>query len=499
MPTQIDSDILIRAAIQEARSSAAIERKEAIGLWLDYWDRQGLKHLKAKPAEKAQSFANRPKIAWGIVPDIISRISRVYDRPPRREILPNPRIPAGALAELERIYSDELTQSIDQDTDALTRLCGVTAQRYYWNPDTQQIEIHPFLPDDIDPIQDPDNPMATAALALTVSLPSTVQGIFSGVVTRLLGRHQPMQRTVVYTADKIRIVEDGKDRPGMDDGTDVNPYGVIPVTIYRDSFPWRDWWATGLGQSLIPAAQAIDRAWTDLLYLLEMQSFSIPVYENCKPADTKTSVGAGSPLITLLPPGATRGGFRFETPNPNIAGMLATFNATMDMAYQTHFLSQSPLRMTVVPSGIALALQRVDLLDDWQRRQSRWLGFERDRAYKIIAVWCAHNGHAIPRREDVVLNIDWSPPRIPIDTDVQIRDQAFRLSNDIAAAWELRQERNPDLTEDEAKEQVEAAAAYNAQWRGKRNAGGAVDQLSAAIGSFQQLQAEEAPAQEVDL
>lgn len=472
----MDHETIINLAVGFARSGArrlddpSATRKTNARRYIDYYDGDQDKNedgfLTPKPSESVDAFIKRPHGWINITKDIIKRVSRIYDRRPRRS-LDGSKLSPGCAEAIESFWAREKTLLKDQFTDRMTRLGGSVAQRICYIDDRLDVQL--FYPDQADVVPHEMDPSRAVATVLET--------------THRAGDTREIVFRYVYTDEEIRLYRDGTEVDWSDDADwgRKNPYGVAPVVWFTDEHPTKGFWPKGWGESVTSMNREINRMVADLMHWVQMQCFSVPVYTNCAPTDSKTGVGCGKPLIVNVNDMDPRAGFKFETPAANISGALAVLNMTMDAAYFTHGLSASPMRLQIASSGIALAIQRVDLLDDWRSRQSSWTEFERDRAYRLACVWCAENGEALPKRDDIEFTINWGEPRLPMDTDAQMRWQSFLLNNDLTTGPDVIRTNDPDLTEKESKERYKYNQEFNRANRHAPDMNGTADEMTTGL------------------
>lgn len=454
---------IVKASLDRARDTANTKRKKEAEKWIDIYEGRQAEHILPKEGESAAALHERKRKYWAmnVTNDIIWRTCRLYDRPPRRS-LEGSNLPQECIDALAAAWGDPRTNELDANTERFTRLTGAVHQRVSWS-DASGIKLQPFFSDSVDVKQLNDDPTEAEIVALRT-------------------RSGDDLVTVAYTSEQIVQFKEGWLIRWNDANSLENPYGIIPIVCYRDSYPWDDYWPEGWGRILTENNLLLNDTLTDLLTLVEYQSWSVPVFVNVPNAPRKQVIGPRSPLeIQSNMAGA---GFKFETPSPDIPGCISVVNMHLDGLYQTHRLSQSPLRVTIDSSGVALAMRRIDLMDDIEARRRIWSGYERQRAWIMARVWCAHNGQPLPEMSDVQLSLRWAPPSTPYDPDARQRDDSFRLVNDLATRTQLLMERNPDLTEEQAVELGRRITAENAADRAARNTA-AVNPMDAALAAFE--------------
>jgi len=331
----------------------------------------------------------------------------------------------------------------------MTLLLGRLPLRIAWIEDEQRVDWQPFYPDSVDVVQRPDRPTEAAAVVIETTLPDSLDA-------------STIRYSTVYTVDEILTFEDGKPVPWNDQGDTRNPYGLIPIVWYLNEMPWRGFWSRGWGRELLGQSEAIAEVACDLRWLVEMQSFGVPVFKGCRPSGGRVEIGPSSPIVVEAPPGGGPYDFRFETPNAQFEGVIGSLRTLLDLVYAEHHLTSHALRQSTLPSGIALAIAQEGLLRFWRARQALFTEFERQRAYISLVVWAVHNGQPVPARQDLVLTIDWPEPSLPIDPNADVNQLRFDLENDLVTRAQIIQRRNPELTEAEAMQLASEIRLTNA-------------------------------------
>jgi len=162
----------------------------------------------------------------------------------------------------------------------------------------------------------------------------------------------------------------------------------------------------------------------------------------------------GSDQILDLPEGST---FGIESPQGDIQAVIESVKFQVDLVAQNnHLYVQFAQDGGEVPSGIALKIKDLERFEDYQDDLELWQLYERD-LYEIEYNIARFNGISLPRE----LKVDFNEPEYPKSVQDQILFDNHRLEKNLITEAGLLQEKNKDLTIEEAETIVEANRQKN--------------------------------------
>ena len=234
-----------------------------------------------------------------------------------------------------------------------------------------------------------------------------------------------------------------------DDNPDmVNPYGVLPfVECFRDGKPETDYLDTNASTDLIQTNLAINVAETNKNANIMFQSFGY-LFVNGAGIDSQDKISVGQDKINYL---GVDGSISIVSPPNAVPALDSSIQSSYKMLAQNYHLPISFVEGTTAASGVALKLRNTELTDDRKSDVTRWREvefklFELER--RIIAV---EDGKDAGDLEDV----DFSES-VEVLNDQEQRDKwEWELSKGLIDLADILMQKNPDLTREEAEEQLE--------------------------------------------
>ena len=222
-----------------------------------------------------------------------------------------------------------------------------------------------------------------------------------------------------------------------------NPYGIIPFVPIWDSLPLAEFWNTK-GDSLVSVQEAINQNITDLLYILRLQGFSVPVTKG-----SSAEIGILDPGQALnLPADAD---FGFEAPNSPIKSHLDTIDflirqTAVSYGLPASYLSSKPSERK---SGISRLIENAELQEKRADDIALFKKYEAEVFERIKVVNNLHSKDKISK--DATLNVQFAEPR-----SVNIQEQAqawdMLMEKNVLSPIDCIQKLNPELTRQEAEQ-----------------------------------------------
>lgn len=226
----------------------------------------------------------------------------------------------------------------------------------------------------------------------------------------------------------------------------ANPYQILPFIPVWDSFPISDFWIEK-GDSLLAVQEAVNEKLTDLIYILRLQGFSVPV-----------SKGSNAEFKTLDPGTALNlpqdGDFSFEAPNSPIKATLDSIDyliKTTAISYglPASYLSNKPSERK---SGVSRLIENKELSEKRLDDIELFRRYEQELFQVIKTVWNTHNQTKFS--DKCYLKIDFAEPQ-SFSISEQAQSWALLMDYGVYSPVDLIQKLNPDLSEEEARQKFE--------------------------------------------
>lgn len=222
----------------------------------------------------------------------------------------------------------------------------------------------------------------------------------------------------------------------------ANPYQILPFIPIWDSLPISEFWLER-GDSLLAIQEAINEKLTDLVYILRLQGFSVPV-----------SKGSNSEFSMLDPGTALNlpqdGDFSFEAPNSPIKATLDSIDfiiKTCAISYglPASYLSNKPSERK---SGVSRLIENKELSEKRLDDIELFRKYEQQTFQVIKTVWNKHNQAKFS--DKAFLKIDFAEPQ-SFSISEQAQSWALLMDYGVIDPVDLIQKLNPDLSQEEAQ------------------------------------------------
>jgi hypothetical protein len=455
---------LVAESLRLARDLANEARKAECEMYADFLDGDQIGYIDPNPWESGEHFGRRPKLVFPFTDLILSELSLLYKRPPARYFEAKAEKKARAKDARPTIQADAVAEWLEKHAehgapvdhalyvaDKLTRLYGNMAVRVTPDMDEKFPRWDWFTPDQVDVIQDPMRPYLAQMVILCINRPSTVTSdpslyqCFTNEETWLIKRGQIADR-----------------KP--------NELGRIPVLFFGNSVEAQRFWSPGFGSRIVPQSRVFDRVWSSLVWLVLTQCHAQAVGKNVAPKFAEDLMngraGYGSDRLFLLD---KDGEFSYESPNPNVQGMLDTLNRIVETTYWTCGLPKDRYAQQSAPqSGFAAMVQNSHVLEDRQLRATIWGPKERalwNLTFDVAEKWLG----GPPRPETIT--IDYTEPTPPVPLQERLQEIEFEIKSHLVSLVDLYLAKNPDMTPEEALVELKRNADINQQIAGKKKGG----------------------------
>lgn len=455
---------LIQNSIQRAKLASNQARKDEACKRIDYYKGDQLGHLENI---LARQFAHPERLKLqmqfsNITRRIINEVSVVYKRPAQRRLMLGGSPIEGPKAEAyQKMLEDARIDAVLKKVNRYANLLNTILVQAVWR--NERVELDILTPDMVNVVQDAKDPTRASAVIIEQTYPDTVT---------LEGPGNPYgarRLFIAWTAEQHQVYdEQGRARPDMANEDGVNPYGLIPMAVFRDAYPDGFFWNEGAAD-LINAQESINVKLTELNSLIKMQSFSIPVIIGQGPVGGITidpSNYLEIPLADAIDKGQPD--FKFVSPDPKIKDLLEAISEDVRRIADDWGLSMDSFKLSGSPSsGLSLKLQNVRLIERREDDVALYRDYEKDLFRVMRAV---HNAHAAPADaipEDAELSVNFAELEFPEDPAAEDARWITRINQGVASRAQWIMAIDSDIkTEEEAEERILENQEFNARTRG---------------------------------
>jgi len=412
---------VIQESIQDAKMENARQRRRYIYKLLDYYSGSNTAQYIADYFD-ADAFREIPLYEANFTKRFINKMSRIYT--------------VGAQRSISDQY-DILARRKDsrmKHVERMTRLCGSIATQVIYRDDMEQ-PCFDYKPVYYFDVHMGENPFVPEAITYPI-LQSTDDVSYTD---KLKYVYYDNQMYAVFDEDGI-ILEEKE-----------HGYGIIPFLFTHRENQIDSFYVDG-ADDIVGCNEQVNITMTELQLGLRFQMFGQPfvtgVYSD------KGMKRTGSDQILDLPEGST---FGIESPQGDIQAVIESVKFQVDLVAQNnHLYVQFAQDGGEVPSGIALKIKDLERFEDYQDDLELWQLYERD-LYEIEYNIARFNGISLPRE----LKVDFNEPEYPKSVQDQILFDNHRLEKNLITEAGLLQEKNKDLTIEEAETIVEANRQKN--------------------------------------
>lgn len=454
---------LIQQSIMRARLASNAERKLEACKRLDYYKGDQLDRLDKVLATQ---FAHPERLRLqkqftNITRRIINEVSVVYKTPPQRKLLQkgNP-LKGPKLEAYQKMLEGAKMDAVMKKVNRYTNLLSTVGVQAVWRNDHLELDI--LTPDYLNVVQDPRDPTRCAAVIIEQSFADTVALDTPG------NPYGANKLYIAWTPKQHQVFnEQGITRDDLANKDGVNPYGLIPIAWFRDSYPDGYFWNES-GADLINAQDLINVKLTELNQLIKMQSFSIPVLVGTAPKEGLTidpSNYIEIPLADAIDKGQPD--FKFVSPNPKINELLEAIKEDVRRIADDWGLSMSSFKLEGgAASGLSLKIQNVRLIERREDDVELYQGYEKDLFRIMRAVHNEHCpvGEEIP--EDAELSVNFAELEFPEDPTAEDARWITRINQGVRNRAQWLMAIDPDIkTEEEAEKILMKNQELNARTR----------------------------------
>jgi hypothetical protein len=276
----------------------------------------------------------------------------------------------------------------------------------------------------------------------------------SAIVYPLYNQENSKKDKVMYafwSDENHYLIDQNGDKQSVNEG-DVNPFGIVPV-VYTHRHPFTtDWFREG-ATDIVNMNRTVNVMLTEMSLSMRLQMLGQPVLTGID-SDSRLQMGVDKPM--LLPDGAS---FQFASAGGNLQSYVETMRFLVDsVAYNNNLKTKWSIGRDAV-SGEALKMSEIDLtesvLGDFE---NIWRKAERDRFF-IERTVLETNGVSISDE----YSVDFTEPRFGLSASEERDEWDWLLKNGFASREDWYRHNNPDASDNQIQEMVEADAERQQQ------------------------------------
>lgn len=398
--------------------------------------------------------------ALGLEPEFINVIKTIVDSTAlvyRSGAARNLTVPEGEASSEERelwnwLMANSRYEATMKTLHRMVKLCRTVLIKPAFRKGAIKLDL--LTPDQIDVIQDPEDPLEAQAFVYT--RPRSETAIAEALVYHYWDRDH--YRRFTANGEILPI-------PGNPDG--VNPYGELPFVRFSETLPISGYFVDA-GEDMTAIQDAINLKLVQLNHLIKMQSFSVPVLIGYDGPE-KIVVAPGKPIkIPLGRIGGANPDFKFESPNPAITECLEVIREEIARLAHTYHISSANFSIdSSAKSGFALVMENLALFEERQNTVPFYEDAEEELFDVIKRIWNAHapflpSDHpfaGVKFGEGTRLSVTIQDVRLPQSPQDEAAEWRFLIENKMATPIDYMMLRF-QMTREEAR----AKYAENLLW-----------------------------------
>lgn len=421
----INANQIVMDSQKQAKASIQAERKELIYKLLDYYSGDNTEQYIAGRFS-AKAYQEVPISAFNVTKRMIDRMSRIYTLGASRK-----------LASMDEKYQ---LMTINKDyrlkhIEKMTRLIGTIATQVSFNTENNQFHYDPIYAFDVE---------------MSIYDHRKVDSIIYPMLTATHDMSANDKLLYCYMDSEIKQI---RDEDGVIISEEVNPYGFLPfVFSHRDHY--LDSFFCAPAYDIVNCNEQINILLTEACLGMRFQMFGQYVVTGMYSDDSYKRVGSDEMIV--LPEGAN---LSIEAPKVNVEQALKLARNMLELAAQNNHLSISfaDTNKDRPSSGIALKIKDLERHEDYQDDLEIWRRYETD-LYDVERKIAMFSNVMLPDK----IGIDFNEPEYPQAVADQIAMDSWLLENDLTTKAQLLQQRNKDLS----IEQAEAIIKENTEKNG---------------------------------
>lgn len=426
---------LISGSIDVLKDMHEKEKRKLVRKLLDYYEGDNTtQYIKDKFNSK--SFQEINPVCMNITRRFIERMARIYTLGASR-----------TLSTQNDIYSS-LSRFKDlkmKHLERMTRLLGSVAVQVTYEDKgsgSPYFDYHPIYYYEV--YTHPENPLEPIGIEYPIT---------SNINNPNLDKNK---KYIYWDANKIQYLNEDKQVYSEE----VNPYGFLPFFFLHNDHPI-DNFNSAPAYDLVSVNETINILLTECNLGMRFQLFGQYVVSGIY--QDEQFQRAGSDEVIILPEGAN---LNIVSPKPNMNEALKLMRTMLELVAQNNHLSITFTENNSdrPDSGIALKIKDLEKNESYQDDLDLYRMYEM-KIYDLERAIGQYNGFNLPTS----IGIDFNEPEYPQTVPDQIAMESFCLENDLTTKAKLLQERNKDLTLDEAQQIIEENKEINAKTKPKQS------------------------------
>ncbi|GEM_PF-3274801 len=446
----------VERTLLAAKLAVRKDFKDEIAKRIDYYNDRQIPYLLELLEQKyrdADALALEPEFV-NVIKTIVDGTALVYRSGAARVLTGG----SGEVSPEEKALWDWLMSASNYEATMKTvhrmvKLCRTVLVKPSFRGGRIKFDI--LTPDQVDIVQDPEDPTEASAIIYTRPRAETL------CADELEFHYWDAASYRRFTADGVILRS-----PNNPEG--LNPYGVLPFVRFTETLPLSSFFVDA-GEDLTVVQDAINLKLVQLNHLLKMQSFSVPVLIGYDGKE-KVVVAPGRPIcIPLGQIGEGKPDFKFVSPNPAISECLEAIRESIARLSNSYHISSASYSISgSQKSGFALVMENLALFEDRQNAVPFYEDAE-ERMFDLVKqIWNTHSG-SLPASHPFAgkvfspatrLSVTIHEARLPQSASDEADEWKFLIENGMATPIDYMMIRF-QMTREEA----EAKFRENLQWR----------------------------------
>lgn len=350
---------------------------------------------------------------------------------------------------LDQVHFDSFVKTLEQ----YTYLCKTIFVKVSYLPTEQKMMLDIVTPEYVEVIPSVENPYAMQDI------------IYLKSVNNYDSFALPEGEFYHWTANTFEVVNEKRiSLPNEGNPDKENPYGIIPIGVFRASYPTDGKFFIFPGEELSNNQDALNVKLTQLNNLIKYQSYGIGVFVN-PPSDmygnVDLQVDPSKPIVLRSNSKDEPADFKFVSPDAKIAEIQSSIDKDYLRLFAFYGLDPSDFIQTGNVQTAEAVLQNSAKIDEYRAQMKMVMIPQINELLKIMrVVWNTHNPNAPIVSEDFVVKIQSSKSHFETQ-DMMMKYVDWAISKNYLNHVDAMILMNDDMDSDEAKEALQINAEIN--------------------------------------
>ena len=442
--------------VTQFNNVSSTNRRSEISKRIDYYEDKQIEYTKdilTKTFSKPEKMKLQVEFD-NITKNIVDELAVIYKKNPIRKIINGSKKDEEIY---EKILKTSKINTVLKQVNAYSKLCKNVIVKVVWR--NEQIELDIISSDLYDIVQNINDSTKADAIVYINYIDLDNERQINKFDKEINKDFYSKSNVVYYYWDNYNVFLFTK---GLDpkiklivneDNIDnINPYGVIPMLDFRDSYPVKGYWIEG-GDDIINTNEIINQKLTELNFLTKQQSFSQAVRKGGNTGDSLIICDPSTIIDIPADDDISKGkDFFYVTPDAKIKELQDNItDKKRKIAINYNLNSDTLIQSAEKESGLAQVMKAIQRNEFITKDRPLYLEYEKQLFDIIRIVYNYHSNQKISETAELI--IDFAESEIPMTIQELDAHNITLYQNGLLSKTQWLMQLNQDIqNEDEAKE-----------------------------------------------